>query len=118
MGAGHSRFSLDVRSLHGGGGLVGARGGGSKDLQQKQQLQSALRGGGLPAGCQALGSRADLVSLSTEPAVGTSVQVVVMLGDQRLPAAGVDCLGLFKGTLATICASQLLFVKTPVGILP
>lgn len=97
---------------------MGARRGGTEDLQQKDQLQSALRGGGLPAGSQALGSRADLVRLSKEPALGTCVQVVVMLGDQHLPAAGVDCLGLFKVTLATICASQLLSVKTPVGILP
>lgn len=97
---------------------MGARRGGTKDLQQKDQLQSALPDRGLPAGSQALGSRADLVSLSKEPALGTCVQVVVMLGDQHLPAADVDCLGPFKVTLATICASQLLSVKTPVGILP
>lgn len=98
----------------GGGGVGRARRGGTKELHR----QSGLCDGALLGGFEALRSRADLVSPSSEPALGACVQVRVMLGDGHCPAAGVDCLGLFQVTLATICASQLLSAKTPVGVLP
>ena len=98
----------------GGGGVGRARRGGTRDLHG----HSGLCDGTLLHGFEAQRSRAGLVSPSSEPALGTSVQVRVMAGDGHHPAAGVDCLGLFQVTLATICASQLLSAKTPVDGLP